>query len=195
MSTSPKVEPYTSHPRATRELRPDIDKSTSLAPTQSSITTPPEQMHRAREESKPQDWGPYWSERHRWRLLGSMHELFLNLKRRASFSILSERRIVQPEEMRCEYSFQAWGYNYEMLLTLRMDGVAVFFSSQKQGCHPIWLKFPVIDPYWGESYSWKIADELHFPTATVNNNDCKMWFFYLISGFRDSLKPTHPKND
>jgi len=189
MRTNPTVKPYISHPRATEVPRPEFDKFRPLPAAQPSISTPPEQLHRATEESEPHNLGAFWSELDQWRLLGSLHEGYLSLNQRVGRPILRERTFVQPKEMRCTYSFQASELNYEMALTIRMSGVTLIFSSQRQGRHGIWLKFPGLDPHLGESYSWKIADELKFATPTVNNNDFKMWFFYLISRFRNSLKP------
>jgi len=80
-----------------------------------------------------------------------------------------------------------------MAITLRMCGATVLFPKQRQGRRGALLKFPVLHPHGGESYERTFEHALELPTPAVGCNDFKMWFVYLISGFRDSCRPPTQK--
>ena len=166
-----------------------------MAATHRWNNTVPDRLLAELEEAEVIDLGPFWSELAQYRLLGTLNANFVSLNQRAGGPMLRERTVIQAKEKKavCKYNYENSEFEFEMAITLRMCGVTVQFSKRRQGRRGAWLKHHVLDSRGGQSYDWALEHSLEFPKSTVRNNDVKMWFIYLISGFRDSCKPATPR--
>lgn len=166
-----------------------------MAATLHRFNTARQQSHSDKENTKTLDPGPFWSELDQYRLLGRLNARYVTHNQQAGRTIIGERTVIQPQEKRvvATYCCQHPGFEFEMAITLGMCGVTVRFSKRRRGRRGAWLKHDVFGHGSGQSHEWTLEHSLEFPTPTVGDDDVKMWFLYLYSGFLDSAQPNMPK--
>lgn len=131
-----------------------------------------------------------WAQIEECRIVERLGEIVGDINSAGGYSMLELQDYLPPQPTVLRIVFSKWHAEYVLEIIAREHGAAavVFYSLSK--ISELWK------PYFrnqSRSANPSISLELNIHPAEILSDDLQRWFSYLVSGFKNKLKPNVPR--
>lgn len=132
------------------------------------------------------------SEIRQYRLLPRLRGICESINQSAGAEIVRHQEFRGPQGTLFKCTLEENSLTYEMELALRKSGLEVefWFRGMPSGNHPQQPGDLHLQARPEELADTRLMHQLNVDPQDLENSDMKLWFVYLLSGFRQSLAPT-----
>jgi hypothetical protein len=138
------------------------------------------------QKEKSVDLKPCWSQIEECQMAERIRQIVADINRAAGYYMLELQDFLPPQSTILNIRFSKWYAEYVLEIVAREGGVAtvVFYSLSKVS--DLWEHY-----FRNQSRLRKSSTslKLDFHPAEILNDDLQIWFAYLLSGFKNKLKP------
>jgi hypothetical protein len=131
-----------------------------------------------------------WAQIEECQIVERLGEMVADINRAAGYSMLELQDYLPPQTTVVRIVFSKWHAEYVLEIIARERGAAevVFYSLGK--ISELWRSYFRSQ---SQSVNPSISLELNIHPAEILSDDLQSWFSYLVSGFKNRLKPNAPR--